>query len=128
MEVGNLIKQLDRVDKEIAKRKAIPVEPTRIKGSLTKSPRDLSVDESASLTELGVRLNELIKHADDLAQWISGDLAARPAPAKAPSVDSPVDIDEIAETAPESAEPMPIEADEPERILFDKGDIGHPLG
>jgi hypothetical protein len=81
VEVGNLIKQLDRVDKEIAKRKAIPVEPTRIKGSLAKSPRDLSVDESASLAELGVRLNELVKHADDLAQWISGDLAARPAPA-----------------------------------------------
>jgi serine/threonine protein kinase len=128
VEVGNLIKQLERVDKEIAKRKAIPVEPTRIKGSLAKSPRDLSVDESASLAELGVRLNELVKHADDLAQWISGDLAARPAPAKVPSDDSPVDIDDIAETAPESAEPTPIEADEPERILFDKGDIGHPLG
>jgi serine/threonine protein kinase len=128
VEVGNLIKQLDRVDKEIAKRKAIPVEPTRIKGSLAKSPRDLSVDESASLAELGLRLNELVKHADDLAQWISGDLAARPAPAKVPSVDSPVDIDEIAETTPESGEAMPTEADEPERILFDKGDIGHPLG
>ena len=128
VEVTNLIKQLERVDAEIAKRKAIPVEPTRIKGSLAKSPRDLSADESASLAELGVRLNELIKHADDLAQWISGDLAARPAPAKATSTEMPVDIDEIAETTPESTEAMPIEADEPERILFDKGDIGHPLG
>ena len=128
VEVQNLIKQLDRVDEEITKRKAAPAGPTRIKGSLTKSPRELSADESASLTELGIRLNELIKHADDLAQWISGDLAARPAPVKATSSEMPKDIDEVAESAPSSVEARPTEADEPERILFDKGDIGHPLG
>jgi len=119
VEVGNLVKQLERVDKEIAKRKAAPVGPARIKGSLAKSPRDLSADESASLAELGDRLNQLIKHADDLAQWISGDLAARPAPAKATSSDLPVDIDDLSDTAPTTADAISIEPDKPERILFD---------
>ena len=119
VEVGNLLKQLERVDKEIAKRKAAPVGLTRIKGSLAKSPRDLTADESASLAELGDRLNQLIKHADDLAQWISGDLAARPAPAKATSSDLPVDIDEVADKAPTTADAISIEPSKPERILFD---------
>ena len=127
VEIQNLIKQLDRVDSEIEKRKVVPVGPTRIKGSLAKSSRNLSADESASLKELGDRLNELIKHAEGLAQWIAGDLAARPAPARVPSSEMPVDIDEVTEPIPAASE-MAVEADVPERILFDKGDIGHPLG
>lgn len=127
VEVQNLIKQLDRVDSEIEKRKVLPVGPTRIKGSLAKSSRNLSADESASLNELGDRLNELIKHAEGLAQWIAGDLAARPALTRVLSAEMPVDIDEVTEPIPAATE-MAVEADVPERILFDKGDIGHPLG
>ena len=54
-------------------------------------------------------------------------LAARPAPARVLSAEIPVDIDEVTESIPAATE-LTFEADVPERILFDKGDIGHPLG